>query len=152
MSEPTSFLRTKGGNPELEQITFRKTQYALLALLRALGVQVYGLLPEDAAAAAAAFLPIVPKPGSVSTTSGILTAGGDVLTANAARIEVTVQNLGTNPIYVRKGTGASASNFDFALSGGSVNDDGKGGFASFEWIGDVSVAGTSPRFVVTSVE
>ena len=37
-----------------------------------------------------------------------------------------IQNLGTNPLFIRLGGGASTSLFHYVLKGGSGNDDGLG--------------------------
>lgn len=75
--------------------------------------------------------------------------------ANPARIAWSIQNLGTNALYVLLGSGASTSVFHVALKGGIVNDDGTGGFVSMEagtiYNGIVTVAGTSPRYTVSEI-
>ena len=64
-----------------------------------------------------------------------------------------IQNLGTNPLFVRFGTGASTTVFHAVLKGGTGNDDGLGGsfvdFGTAIYTGIVTIAGTSPRYVVT---
>ncbi len=77
-----------------------------------------------------------------------------VLAANPARLYWQIQNLGTNPLYVRMGAGASTSVFHMVLKGGSGNDDGLGAsYASQEvvYTGIISIAGTSPRYTVTEI-
>lgn len=89
----------------------------------------------------------------VSYSSGILTAGGDVLQHESNRVAYSIQNLGTNPLFVKDGADASATDFTRVLAGGTADDDGDG--ASYEtnsneiYTGVVSVAGTSPRFIIT---
>lgn len=87
-----------------------------------------------------------------ATTQSILTSAGNVLSANQARIAWMIQNLGTNPLFVLFGTGASTSNFTVVLKGATANDDGTGGTVAQEvgavFNGIISVAGTSPRFTV----
>ena len=74
------------------------------------------------------------------------------LAANSDRSSWNIQNLGTNTLYVRLGSGASTSVFHFALKAGSVNDDGTGGSVGQSegvvWTGIITVAGTSPRYTV----
>lgn len=54
---------------------------------------------------------------------------------------------------MRLGSGASTSVFDFVLAAGTGNDNGTGG--SYEervgvvYTGEITIAGTSPRYVVT---
>lgn len=66
-----------------------------------------------------------------------------------------IQNLGTNPLFVLLGTGASTSVFHVVLKAGTGNDDGTGGSFAMEttviYTGLVTVAGTSPRYVVTEL-
>jgi hypothetical protein len=77
------------------------------------------------------------------------------LAANNARIGWSIQNLGTNPLYVLLGSGASTTVFHYVLKGGSGNDDGLGG--SYEqangvvYTGIITIAGTSPRYVATEM-
>ena len=86
-----------------------------------------------------------------STNTAILTSAGTALAANPARMSYKIQNLGTNPLFVKEGASASTSDFSYILAAGTVNDNGTGG--SYDsgdlqvYIGIITVAGTSPRFV-----
>jgi hypothetical protein len=75
------------------------------------------------------------------------------LASNPARTSWMIQNLGTNALFVRKGGTASTTVFHVVLKAGSGNDDGSGGSFAEEagtiFTGIVTVAGTSPRYVVT---
>lgn len=77
------------------------------------------------------------------------------LSANRARGAWMIQNLGTNALFLRLGSGASTTVFHVVLKAGSGNDDGTGGSFAQEngvvWTGIVTVAGTSPRYVVTEL-
>lgn len=93
-------------------------------------------------------------PAQVYTTSAASTpsvsSSATALAANSARISWTIQNLGTNALYILKGSGASTTVFSAILAPGSAQDDGLGGFA-FEdgpscYTGIITVAGTSPRY------
>lgn len=83
------------------------------------------------------------------------TTGATVLSANTARIAFGIQNLGTNPLFVKFGTGATTSVFHRVLKAGTGNDDGTGGSLDMEagtiYNGAVSVAGTSPRCVIVEI-
>ena len=85
-------------------------------------------------------------------TPEILTAAGTALSENDDRKSWHIQNLGTNPIFVRIGGTASTTVFHLILKGGTAQDDGSGGFYGED--GNIvtgaliSVAGTSPRYVV----
>lgn len=81
------------------------------------------------------------------SSHAILTAAGDVATL-AKGEKAYIQNLGTNPLFVRRATGASAAAFHCVLKAGSAADDGTGGAISIEdHVGVVSVAGTAPRYI-----
>lgn len=95
----------------------------------------------------------IPSPSTTANTPAIVTAAAsDALAANSSRKIWSIQNLGTNPLFVRLGTGASTTVFHFILKPGTVADDGNGQYLSDEiWKGVVSYAGTSPRLVVTEL-
>lgn len=91
-----------------------------------------------------------------TNSSGILTSAGTALAANPARMSYHIQNLGTNPLFVREGSGASTTNFDYILAGGSGADDGSGGSydspAGQTYTGIITFAGTAPRCVASDRE
>lgn len=74
------------------------------------------------------------------------------LASNTSRIGWSIVNLGTNPLYVLMGSGASTSVFHIPLKASTVQDDGTGGSCGQEtgviYSGIITVAGTSPRYVV----
>ena len=84
------------------------------------------------------------------------TTGDTVIAANPARIMWMIQNLGQNPLFVKLGAGATTTSFHVVLKAGTANDDGTGGSTAMEsgtiYNGDISVAGTSPRCVVTEIK
>lgn len=91
-------------------------------------------------------------PATSANTPSILSTGSP-LAANPNRRLWSIQNLGTNPLYVRLGTGATTTVFHVALKAGGSNDDGNGGYIVDEmWKGAVSIAGTSPRYTVTELQ
>lgn len=89
----------------------------------------------------------------VHTRSGIITSAGTVLPEYTSRRTAIVQNLnGTHPLFVKFGSGASSTDFDFILKAGSDPDDGNGGtFAedTLSYTGIISVAGTTVRCTAT---
>lgn len=90
----------------------------------------------------------------IGSRSGIVTSAGTLLADNPYRNSVIIQNLGTNPLFVCFGTGASTTVFDFILSAGTGNDDGLGGiFAedTVSYTGIITIAGTSPRCTATEL-
>lgn len=88
---------------------------------------------------------------SVNTPS--IASASIALAANPNRTGWTIQNLGTNPLYVLQGTSASTSVFHIVLKAGTGNDDGTAGSVGQEtgiiYTGIITVAGTSPRYTVT---
>lgn len=92
---------------------------------------------------------IVSNPSHKSVNS-LVVAAGDVLTANFSRRDGLIQNLGTDKLYVKKGTGCSTADFTMVLAPGAAQDDGFGGsFALGPYTGVVSIAGTNPRCMVS---
>lgn len=97
--------------------------------------------------------------GSVFSTQDANTpsiqSSATAIAANSARIAWMIQNLGTNALFVRCGSGATTSVFHVVLKAGSGQDDGSGGVLSMEagtvYNGIVTVAGTSPRYVVLEI-
>ncbi len=89
-----------------------------------------------------------------SNTPSILSSA----TAIASRIATGgrrgwgIQNLGINALFVRMGDTASTTVFHIVLKAGTADDDGLGG--SYEEMngsvfqGLISVAGTTPRYVI----
>lgn len=97
---------------------------------------------------------IICQRGSVLNTPSIASAA-TALANNDARSTFLIQNLGQNPLFVLLGSGASTSLFNVILKGGTSNDDGLGGTYSMEagivYTGIITIAGTSPRYVVTEI-
>lgn len=93
-------------------------------------------------------------PVSVANTPEIASAT-TALAANPARAGWMIQNCGQNALFLRFGTGASTSLFHAVLKGGTANDDGLGASVSqmdgIVFTGIISIAGTSPRYVVTEL-
>lgn len=75
------------------------------------------------------------------------------LASNPERLGWNIQNTGTNPLFVLLGSGASTTVFHQVLKGGSGNEDGLGAAwgetSGTVYTGIITVAGTSPRYVVT---
>lgn len=89
---------------------------------------------------------------TASNTPAIVSAA-TALAANSGRLGFSIQNLGTNALFVLMGSGASTSVFHVVLKAGAGNDDGSGGVLSMEagvvYTGIVTIAGSSPRYTVT---
>ena len=83
-----------------------------------------------------------------------ITASATALALNPARVGFLIQNLGTNPLFVKYGAGASASDFSVVLRGSSVQDDGTGGVLTGDatiYTGIITTAGTLPRYTATEL-
>lgn len=94
------------------------------------------------------FTTVAQQYDTVSNASPI-TADGDVFTL-AAGEKGFIQNLDDAAVYVRYGTGASSSLFQFVLKAGTAANDGNGGSVVIDdWIGVVSIAAAagSPRVI-----
>lgn len=89
----------------------------------------------------------------INTRTGIVTSAGTLLSANDNRSGLIIQNLnGTNPLFVKFGTGATSTDFDVILKAGSGADDGNGGVLSYDvlsYTGIISIAGTTVRCCAT---
>ncbi len=89
-----------------------------------------------------------------SNTPSIASAA-TALAANSQRGAFMIQNLGTNALFVRLGSGATSSVFHVVLKAGTGSDDGSGGTFAMEgaamYTGIVTIAGTSPRYTVTEL-
>lgn len=96
---------------------------------------------------------IVYQTANINTPAIIATA--TALASNTKRNGWSIQNLGTNVLFVRLGTGATTSVFHYCVKGGGGNDDGTGGSVSqtdgVVFTGEISIAGTSPRYVVSEM-
>lgn len=92
---------------------------------------------------------------TASTNTPSISNNTTALAANNNRIGWSIQNLGTNPLYVLLGSGASTTVFHVVLKGGTGNDDGLGAFYSQNtgavYNGIITIAGTSPRYTVLEV-
>jgi hypothetical protein len=92
---------------------------------------------------------------SISRTTGIRTTDASV-DPNPARVSYFVQNLSTEPLFVKEGPGCTSSDFTFVLSAGASNDDGNG--SCFEassgqvYVGEISFNSVDVRFTLTERE
>ena len=83
-------------------------------------------------------------PAILTDTTGIA--------ANPARAAWSIQNVGTKPLFVNLGGTASSTVYHYVLKGGTADNDGLGALvgqtAGTVFTGAISVAGTSPKYVV----
>lgn len=91
-------------------------------------------------------------PMSQANTPAIITSAGVALAANPVRGAWQIQNVGTQPLFILRGTGASNTVFHSVIKGGTADNDGLGGSegqdAGAVYTGVITVAGTTPKFVV----
>lgn len=122
-------MRIFGLNPSDEEETFR--------------VNEFGQLIADTSSAA----------GVVEANTPSIASGATALDENPSRRGWQIQNVGTNPLFVLLGTGASTSVFHAVLKGGQADSDGLGGsLAQLDqaaYKGVITIAGTAPKYVVT---
>lgn len=96
--------------------------------------------------------PTVSPTSQIANRSGIISSAGTLLAQNLNRSGLIIQNLGTSPLFVCFGAGASTSNFDLILKGAGGSNDGTGGNFSFDvlaYTGIITVAGTSVSCTAT---
>lgn len=88
---------------------------------------------------------------SVANTPSILTDATGI-PSNPNRGGWSIQNVGMNPIFVRLGGTASSTVYHYVLKGGSADNDGNGAMVAQTsgtvFTGAISVAGTTPKYVV----
>ena len=93
-------------------------------------------------------------PKQAANTPSIQT-GATALESNTARAGWSIQNVGTNPLFVKLGSGASTTVFHHILKGGTGDSDGLGASlfqdAGVIYTGIITIAGTSPKYVVTEL-
>lgn len=91
---------------------------------------------------------------AMSGTHTVLTVT-TALAANPARIAWSIQNQGTNVLYVSLDGLATTSHYDYTLKACTVSADGTGGTLAMEsgtvYNGAISVAGTSPSYTVVDI-
>lgn len=91
---------------------------------------------------------IVYQTGNSNTP--VIASAATALAANPKRNGWAIQNLGTNPLFVLLGNGASTTVFHWVLKAATAQDDGTGGTVEQRtgviFTGIITVAGTSPRY------
>lgn len=96
-----------------------------------------------------------PSVRTQNSNTPTIASAATALAANPARVGFSIQNLGTNTLFVLLGSGASTTVFHTVLKAGAVNDDGTGGIYTMGdntiYTGIVTIAGTSPRYTVLEI-
>lgn len=87
-----------------------------------------------------------------SANTPSIQSSATALAANTSRKGWQIQNVGTNPLFVLLGSGASTTVFHAVLKGGTGASDGLGGSFSqtsgVVYQGIITIAGTAPSYVV----
>lgn len=87
-----------------------------------------------------------------ATNTPAIASSATAIDANPKRTQWLIQNLGTNPLFVRLGAGASTTEFHTVLKAAVVQDDGSGGMMGQDvgaiYCGIITIAGTTPRYTV----
>jgi len=95
----------------------------------------------------------IQSPTQGINTPSILDTAGTALAANTERQSWNIQNVGTNPVFVLLGSGASTTVFHHVIKGGTGASDGLGGSIGEDgngcvYSGIITFAGTTPKIVV----
>ena len=94
---------------------------------------------------------IITHSSKANTGSVVLTTNGTIFDTNTSRRYWFIQVIGTAPVFIKYGTGASATSFNAILHAGTVDKDGTGGTASSDnpitYTGDISVYSTNLKIV-----
>lgn len=89
---------------------------------------------------------------TTSVNTPAIISSATALAANQYRQGWQIQNVGTNPLFVLLGSGASSTVFHAVLKAGSGPSDGLGASISqmsgTVYTGIITIAGTSPLYVV----
>lgn len=121
-------------NDESQRLLFKIARYLAAVITGEVGFLVRGSVTS----AAKQFSTAPSNSAPITSAADITLVAGDVL---------TVQNLGTNALFVRRGTGATSSLFNYTLQAAGVADDGTGGAIVIDdFVGVVSFAGTTVRY------
>ena len=93
-------------------------------------------------------------PIASANTPAILSTA-TAIEANSARGAWQIQNTGTNPLFIRLGSGASSTVYHVVLKGGTGADDGLGGSwgqsSGVVYTGEITIAGTSPLYTTLEI-
>lgn len=86
------------------------------------------------------------------TNTPSIQTSATAIASNTERLGWSIQNVGTNPLFVLLGSGASATIFHYVLKGGTGASDGLGASvgetSGTVYTGIITVGGTSPTYVV----
>lgn len=86
--------------------------------------------------------------GSNISNASISGSNGTILTINSDREELFIQNLQSGVLYVKYGTSANSSSFNFVLAAATASGAGDGGSLSdLNYTGVVSVSGLNANYI-----
>lgn len=96
-----------------------------------------------------AFVSTLPARTNIVTTAGDA-SDTTAMAANTNRVAWSIQNQGTNPLFVKLGSSASTSDYTFILAAGTGAKNGTGGSVgqsgSTVYNGVITLAGTAPAY------
>lgn len=125
-------------NPIVDAVSVSGKLYDIISGFDAFGVNVH----QDDLSFATDSVTSVPQRNSTISNYTPSSSNGSTLSANSNRKELYLQNLATGRLYVKYGTNASNTSFNFVLAGASYVDNGNGGVISDQgYTGIVSVSG-----------
>jgi len=94
----------------------------------------------------------ITQPTKSTNVPAIVAVAGTAIASNVNRLGWQIQNVGSNALFVNYGGTASATVFHTVLKAGSGDSDGTGGstgqMSGTIFTGTITVAGTTPKFVV----
>ena len=86
--------------------------------------------------------------GSTISNSTLSGTNGTILEANSNREELFIQNLQSGVLYVKYGSSANSTSFNFVLAAATASGAGDGGSLSdLNYTGIVSVSGAIPNYI-----
>lgn len=131
-------------NPLADAVSVSGELYSIISGFNSFGVNVH----QDDLSASTDFVTAVPEKGSNISNYSLGSSNGTVLNANSNRKELYVQNLATGTLFVKYGSSASNTSFNFLLAGNSYVNAGDGGSLSdLGYTGIVSLSGSGPNYM-----
>lgn len=85
------------------------------------------------------------------STNVEVTSDGTALAANPGRVECILTNTGTSTAYIRRGAGATTTNWDYALLGGNADVNGVSVSNTYDGLLTVAFAGGTGNLRVSEL-
>jgi len=127
-------------NPLVDAVSVSGKLYEIISGFDSFGINVH----QDDLSASTDFVTAIPEKGSSISNYTVSGSNGTILSANTKRKELYIQNLATGTLFVKYGSSASNTSFNFLLAGNSFSNAGNGGSISdLGYTGIVSVSGAN---------